>query len=461
MEDLDTFDTLDLLTSKIELEISEDRMEAALKVPMGMLPSELEIEHLLRDANVTEGVDLEAITSIANDPQPGIFIVARGTPPGETVDGSLAIFFESNPIPQPKIDDEGRANYFDLGGVPTCDQGEILARKKPGRKGEAGVNVHGEFLDAPTPRDPPIAAGQNTNMVEDEEGIAVIADKAGQPIRRGGAISVRDLYVVTGDLDIAIGNLDYNGSVLIKGSVHEQITIRCKGDITINGNVESATIVCGGDMTVLGGILRESKISVAGSLRARFIERSNIQVDHYLFVKEDLMFSEVLSGAAVEVQSGIIGGRVEAAGYLRTAYIGKRMGTPTAIEVGNQSKWFEKLKKAEALLHEAQESLIKNLEPLQELLLLEARGELEGETLELKLKLEKSVENTRIQIGDRLRQSLKVKALIQGMPHPRVLIPGGTVYPGVQIIIKSAVYNCQSTTKATSFTEHKGEIEIY
>lgn len=454
-------DSLYLAGQSLALRLSDDAMEAVLTIPAGYAPTELEIDELLRRNGVTEGVDLDLVTRLARDPIPGDHVVARGTPPEPTIDGEVVLAFDPNPVPQPRIEDDGRANYFDLGGIPCCEKGDVIARKRPGRQGAAGRTVKGDYLEAPVPRDPPLLAGANTILVEDEEGLAIVAEKAGQPVKRGSLVMVKDLFVVPGDLDVSVGNIEHNGSVLVRGKIAEQLVLRAKGDITIEGNVETATVVCGGDLTVKGGVLRESKVVVNGSLRTRFIERSQVQVEQHLFVQEDILFSEVEVGGNIEVQSGVVGGKVQAAGYLRASYLGKRLGTATTIEVGNLAAWQARLKAAEARLAEAQEQLIGAMQPLQELLVLEAQGALDDRGRATKEKLERSVDQARQNIADRLKATLRLKNLIQGLPIPRVLTPGGVIHPGVQVTIRNASFKAETTTRASQLSEHRGEIEIY
>ncbi len=454
-------DALNQTGQRLSVRLSDDEMEASLVLSSGYSPTELEIEELLRGQGIVEGVDLELVTQIAQNPAAGEYVVARGAPPEPTVHGDLVLNFDPHSVPQPRIDDEGRVNYFDLGGIPRCEKGDVIARKTPGRQGVPGRTVRGEDVEAPVPRDPQMLAGANTVLVEDESGLAVVAEKSGQPIKRGGLVMVKDLYVVAGDLDVSVGNIDHNGSVLICGKISEQLVLRAKGDVTIEGNVDTATVVCGGELTVRGGILRESKVSCSGSLRTRFIERSKVQVEQHLFVQEDIMFSDVEVGGNIEVQSGVVGGKVQAAGYLRASYLGKRLGTPTAIEVGNLAAWNERLKANEARLAEAQELLVSAMQPLQELLVLEAQGALDDLARAMKEKLERSADQARQSIAEKLKASLRLKNMIQSLPLPKVLTPGGVIHPGVQVQIRSGTWKADSTTRATQLSEHRGEIEIY
>lgn len=454
-------DALNLTSQRLSLRLSDDEMEAVLLIPAGYSPTEIEIDDLLRQNGVTEGVDQDLITDLGRKAVPGEHVVARGAPPEPTVDGEIELTFDPNPVPQPRIDDDGRANYFDLGGIACCEKGDVIARKKLGRQGTPGRTVRGDYLEAAVPRDPQLLAGANTILVEDESGQAIVAEKSGQPLKRGGLVLVKDLYVVPGDLDVSVGNIEHNGSVLVRGKISEQLVLRAKGDITIEGNIETATVVCGGDLTVKGGVLRESKVLVSGSLRTRFVERSQVLVEQHLFVQEDILFSEVEVGGNIEVQSGVVGGKVQAAGYLRAAYLGKRLGTPTSIEVGSLAAWQERLKAAEARLAEAQEQLASAMEPLQELLVLEAQGAIDDMARKLKEKLERSVDQARQNIAERLKAALRLKSLIQSLPMPKVLTPGGVIHPGVQVQIRSATFKAETTTRAAQLSEHRGEIEIY
>ncbi|MBM3274006.1 MAG: DUF342 domain-containing protein [Candidatus Sericytochromatia bacterium] len=454
-------DALGLTGQTLALHIADDKMSAILTIPPGYQPTEFEIEELLRSKGVVEGVDFDGITAIAQAPRAGEHVVARGTPPEPSDDADVILQFDPNHAPTPRIDDDGRANYFDLGGIPTCEAGEILGRKKAPRQGAPGRDIFGGDIEARAPVDMPLSAGANTKLIVDEAGEALIAAKAGQPVKRGTMILVRDLYVVNGDLDVSVGNIDHNGAVLIQGKVHEQLSLRAKGDMTIEGNVNSATVVCGGDLIVRGGILRKSKVVVSGTLRTRFIESSEVQVEQHLFVQEDVLFSEVEVGGNLEVQSGIVGGKCQVAGYLRASYLGKRMGTPTFVEVGSLAKWNERLRTAETRLAEAQELLGQAMQPLQELLVLDSQETLDERGQKSKERLERSVERARNQIAERLKASLRLKSLIQSLPVPKVLTPGGVIHPGVQVIIRAAMWKAETSTRASTLSEHKGVIEIF
>ena len=60
--------------------------------------------------------------------------------------------------------------------------------------------------------------------------------------------------MIKGNVDYDYGNIDFNGSVHITGSVLPGFTVKAKGDIVVDKNVEDAYLEAGGDINVKMGI---------------------------------------------------------------------------------------------------------------------------------------------------------------------------------------------------------------
>ena len=78
---------------------------------------------------------------------------------------------------------------------------------------------------------------------------------------------------IDGNVDYAVGSINYVGDVHVHGDVLSGFSIQAMGDITVDGVVEACTIEAGGDLVVAKGIagsdqaiIREDFCKVFGEL---------------------------------------------------------------------------------------------------------------------------------------------------------------------------------------------------
>ena len=69
----------------------------------------------------------------------------------------------------------------------------------------------------------------------------------------GRKISVLNVYHVPGNVGYATGNIDFAGSVVIRGDIENGFVVKAEGDVTVGGNVEGGSIYADGNITIRGG----------------------------------------------------------------------------------------------------------------------------------------------------------------------------------------------------------------
>ena len=57
----------------------------------------------------------------------------------------------------------------------------------------------------------------------------MFAEKTGRVDYKNRSVTVSSCYTVSGDADLSVGNISFNGDVLIKGNVISDITIEASG----------------------------------------------------------------------------------------------------------------------------------------------------------------------------------------------------------------------------------------
>ncbi len=233
------------------------------------------------------------------------------------------------------------------------------------------INIFSEKITTKSPLVPEgITIGDNFKVIND--GI-VVALKSGLISfdENFKSISLSEVYVHKGDINLQTGDVIFDGDVEIEGSVDEGSTIIANGNITIQGNVTKATIKAKGSLTVTYGIVTGDNAYVysGGDITADFIQFSNIYCKGSLNVNKSIMTSKVYVGKNITLDetSGIIaGGEIICGQNIVTNKIGTE-GSGSRIKVGVDWKILEtinirseRLKKYIRLFKE-QEAIYKDL----------------------------------------------------------------------------------------------------
>ena len=82
-----------------------------------------------------------------------------------------------------------------------------------------------------------------------EDGTKLISQVSGHVQLEGDKVFVSNCLELV-DVDASTGDIDYDGSVVIKGNVLAGFSVKAAGDISVSGIVEGATLISGGNITL-------------------------------------------------------------------------------------------------------------------------------------------------------------------------------------------------------------------
>lgn len=325
------------------------------------------ITEFLRQHGVTHGVDLVACQQIVVNPRAfgGVKAkLASGQAPVNGQDARIEILIdEMDQSKTPHLLEDGRVDYFNIGTVRTVHKGQILARKSPPSVGMQGSGLNGSPIFPKPGRDVRLPQGKNTVISED--GMLLLAETDGHVSfnPRENKVNVFDVFDVSGDVDFSVGNIDFLGSVIIKGNVLPGFKIVAAGDIEVAGIVDSAVLEAGGDITIRGGVQMRGKglIKAGGTVRSKFLQAANVEAGVDVIVGDSIMHCHVSAGRSVFMEakkSVIVGGLVRAGEEVRTRTLGSPMATPTEVEVGVHPQ----LRAEMVQLHEKLKAMHQNIE---------------------------------------------------------------------------------------------------
>ncbi len=241
------------------------------QVPTGI------IYDLLKEKDVSYGIDEEGIIEYCKGKTfYKDFNVAKGMRPLKGEDGSVEYLFSLDFGCSPKEKDDGTVDYKELGLIHNVNEGDVLCRITPPTEGIDGIDVLGNPVKAKPGKPAAINTGKGAEFSED--GLEIIAINNGKVEVNNGNIEVKEVYTVSGDVGPATGNIRFNGSVTVMGSVLSDYAIFANGDIIVNGFVEASILNSTGNIVIHNGIngMKKGFLKADGNVTVKFAEMARI-----------------------------------------------------------------------------------------------------------------------------------------------------------------------------------------
>lgn len=338
-----------------QTEISPDKLRVTLTVlPAhgGHAPSVEGALAALAKVGVAYGVNDQALTEAITNKLGLPVEAAVGEPAAPGLDGWLEPLVAVNQQRHPRIDADGHVDFRDLGAIPTVNAGDALMRRHPPTAAKPGRNVLGAELGAPAGKDIKFAVRLQGVVSDPADPDLLRAEIAGQPVLLRDGLNVEPVIKVD-KVDISTGNVEFIGSVTVRGDVHSGMRVQAGGDVIVEGTIEAAEIVAGGDVIARGGVVGHStqnqedsqkaqtaRISAKGNIKARYVENAVLLAEQCVFVDESIVQSDVTAIDRVEVgqprkrKGHIIGGWVKATLGVTAEYLGSPGSGQTRVFVG-------------------------------------------------------------------------------------------------------------------------------
>ncbi|MBF0260043.1 MAG: DUF342 domain-containing protein [Desulfamplus sp.] len=343
-----------------ELTLSEGDMEARIKLvgnmPEGMTTANL--KELLAKHNITYGVvddvalemfilregqkkdknsaeneDHLSITKEDNitDAKSDLFTVAKGIPVKPGRNAMIKIFFEDENSRFGKELDSGNFDYRERGEIFAVAEGTILAEKIPLIPAVNGMTVSGKEITAPAPVD--LNLNFDKGVALSKDGLKLIATANGRPdITMGGRISVVPEKIIKGNVDFKVGNVKFNGDVIVQGTILAGFSVTAK-NLTAN-DIEEAEVNVANTLFVKNSIIN-SNITTEGTVAAQIIKKSTIFARGDVVVQKELIDCTVITSGRVIVPRGrIVASNIHAAKGVEAKNIGSETASPCHIFSG-------------------------------------------------------------------------------------------------------------------------------
>lgn len=297
------------------------------------------IQNALKKAGVTFGILETKIPDLVAKGSCEKELIAQSSPPMPGTDVSFQrLIKESDHKGQPKTGEDGKVDLHDLGLFISVAKGTPLIRRIPPSPEIPGVAIDGNPLSSKKSRDHNLSAGTGTALSTADPNVLIA-------VMDGLAIFKENSARIVGKLELngigcETGNVEFIGSILIRGAIQPGFNAKADGDIIVGETVGASDLTAGGSIQLRCGAFGRGKnhITAKGNIKARFLSDSTVYCGGNVEVEDLIANCTIICEGMVEVgqRSGkgqIYGGRILATKGIRARILGSVTEIDTAVEV--------------------------------------------------------------------------------------------------------------------------------
>ncbi|VUD66621.1 hypothetical protein TDB9533_03639 [Thalassocella blandensis] len=351
--------------ARLAIEFDDELMTAFMTVHPPCGGRDLD-QHLLEVGLANAGVDISCcdnatLEKILNSKHAKKSPFAFGVEPVDGKDTKFEALVQEIEHITPEESKSGKIDLREIINFTQVDVGEKLMQRIPAVPGINGRNVKGQVIPAVDGEEIPFNVDLSGATICPDDDNLLIATERGHPVILADGVRV-DKTLIVNNVDMASGNINYDGSLMVKGEVFPGMKIKVTGDICVQGVVTKASLHAKNNINVLCGIIgsdpskdgEESPpaiIKAGGNITAQYATQSKITAGIDVDIKEYLSHCEVEAKNKILVgQSGgkgkIFGGTCFAQSGIEANSLGTDGSVKTFVSAGtphHQQKQFENL----------------------------------------------------------------------------------------------------------------------
>ncbi len=450
----------DLNYAKIVVDISKDRLQATIRYDTkngSRLPTKEMMMQALEEKGVNYGIQQESIEKGIESLSP--FVAAMGKPPVNGDDAYIDRKFDLGVKGRPVVNQYDRVDYKDLNLFVLVKKNDTLAIRIPQTQGKAGISVFGDSIAAKNGKPIPMPEGKNTKVVGENR---LVSEIDGQIVDTGKKISVDPKLSIKGDVGVGTGNIEFDGSVDIGGTVQQGFEVKATGDIEIKGGVNGA-VVEGRNVFIGAGItgMNRGKVRAEQDVRAMFTENAEVEAGRDIYIMDVVLHSTLRAGKRIlaeEKHGQITGGACIAGEEVCAKIIGNQAFVVTRVAVGVDPNLQQQYQKLCRNYKEGKKRLQQISQTLNTL------GKIDISRLPQE-RIDQINALTRSQFplaGQLKKDEVAIRELegkLAEMKHGKVKA-ADVIYPGTRLSVNSVMKNISEEYKRCSFSLQEDEIVL-
>ncbi|MCM3175318.1 FapA family protein [Paenibacillus sp. MER 99-2] len=465
------------MTQRIALEqclsiiLSEDKSMAYLeisKMEEGFTCTLDELEQYIDSKGIKYGILRDALLSFASHPETYLNSqckIAEGIAAVAGEDGYIKVLvgMDDSNERRPQESEDGTVDYKEVTRLNNVRAGQIIAERIPPMDGIVGRAVTDVEIPFRPGKEARFKVGKN--VVVNPDGTAMYAALDGLVTKtEGNKLNVFPVYEINGDVDYNVGNIDFVGTVVIRGNVLTGFKVKAAGDIRVVGGVEGAELEAGGSVEITGGIIGYNKglVHAEHNVKCSFIQEGNVDAGEDVLVSQSIMHSNIRAGREVicaGTKGLIVGGSIQAGEKVSARIVGNGMSTVTSIEVGVLPRLRNELNDLRKVIREQMDSLDKTKKALTLLDQLAAAGQLSPDKMSMRIKLT-ATQKSAMRLNDETKTRIfEIEKALEDTSRARVDILK-MIYGGSKIVIGRYTKFIKDPVSRISFYYHDGDISM-
>jgi uncharacterized protein len=468
-EQFGSFQPLPEYDMQVDFHVEPDAMQVFMTIDpprsYGRILEVGEVVEKLKKLGITHGIKNDAIKNcLDGDEFDNAYIVAEGQEPIHGEDAYMEFFvrIDQEDLSPFLKDEHDRVNYRERGMIQNVTEGQPLAKKHSPKKGKPGYTVYGEKIPAKSGHEIPMPLGRNTRLDEN----TIVSEITGQAVYMRGVINVEKVHYVDGDVNIKVGNIEFSGTVIVKGNVDDGFSIQASQNIEIGGSVGKARLDAGGNIIVQNGIHgKEGAHLAAGEhVLARFITNATVVAQKDVIASEGILHSTVQAGNRIVCfgrKGRIVGGRLTAAQEIHAKEIGSNGSyTETVLETSTDPEKKAELMELEEILPKKLESyrkIAQNIDVLRRMKESD-QANFPADKQKLLTLLFNQKEELETEINHQKEAINHLRSYLNAISEKGCISSQGFVYPGVELIIRNNRLKVTHAIDQVSFVNESGDI---
>ena len=330
-EDIPKINTDDVLIS-----VSADGMRAYAQLLDECTLSVDDVVEILKKRHIVYGINLAEIEKLLNNkPMMIQCVVAQGSLPITGADGWYEFFFTTSYEQHPLLREDGSVDYLNTHWYESVKKGQKVAYYHEAQKGKDGCDVMGHKVFAKKGNEKSLLGGKGFTLMPDKKTYLATVDGRAELV--GERLEITRMFTVQ-DINIATGNLKFDGCVHVKGNIGSGVTLKASENIFVDGYVESANIESGGDVVLKNGMNSAGGGSIVakGNVTGNYFEAvsiksgGEIRANYCLNCELHAEGKIIISGK----NGSITGGVAQATRGIEAFNAGNRAGVCTNLVVG-------------------------------------------------------------------------------------------------------------------------------
>jgi uncharacterized protein (DUF342 family) len=426
-----------------------------------------EVDQAFTIWKIKYGIDESAIRRFIEMNTPDLPVpFAKGVPPKESHDAEIVFNFDFEKLKKyssGKVDRIHGNVYKDF----LVKKGLLIAKRIPPQEGEPGIDVYGKKIMPKKPKDTSLKKLQGENTIVDPDETKLVALKEGILRYEKDKINVDQILIITGELDAGVGNIDFEGTVIIEGTVKPGFIVKAREDIKVNDIVEAATLVAGRDIEVKAGIKGRGKafLSAGRDIKVLFVENAEFEAGRDVIIESASVNStlKAKNSLRIEGQPGeLVGGYTSSGHELIANQIGSNMNLKTSVEVGIDPSLREKITLLQSQIKIDEDNIrklqliVKKLKTLRE----KMKNQFPKDKLDMLLKSVQTINNLNVEIPKLKDELSETEKKIELMVSGAKIIAKNILYAGTEITIRDRKFYANRDYEKVILVLEDGEIRI-